>query len=900
MSDSAWWRADQVAAVEHALERAAGGNPALLTVEGAAGMGKSTLLGEVQDRARALGFETIRVEGRRERIEEPYSLLHDMGIDAATLVATTDPFQAAQALRELVDRNAAEHPVLLAVDDLQWADRESVESLTWLLRRAHGEQLLVVLASRPPSAQSAETWRRLQEGAGRDVDVTSVTLAGLTRELTGRLVRSAAPGAESSLVDRLWQHTHGNPLYLRTLLREYGPAELWELDGLPAPAEVTRAVTTRLEGLDPDAVLLIRAVAVLGDEWSALARATEVAGLDRSSESVRLLEEEELLRQLGRGTHTRVRIVHAVLRAAVYQDIPAELRARLHLLAAATATTRIEELGHRFAATDGYDAALADDLDAAARTRHDESAYRDSARLLVWAAEVTEDARRREGRGLDAVFELAVAKDTDEVAARLGDRREVVDQPRWAAAHALDLVVRGQWIRARDVLDDVAPDDLRASAVETRYRLLTLRAWAGAVTGRPSAAVLADLDEAEREGWSDDALAAYAVLARRQGESLSSSSDRAEVPIPRRFEPHEHLTRPQLYELGWAGGLHAVAGDHDYAIPCLLRFTESLRTGLRDPSDGGYRALLGYAQWMKGEWDAARMTINLALESRFGSVHPMVSAVAPLVHLSAWDLSGARSSAARSQAGLALAPWSPAVQIAFVSQVLLKHAEDDPVARQRLWSELTSGPGAEAVHGGALETSALTALHLGLAQVWAGRLDEAERLSQGFEQRALSLPWLEGGRAWLLGLVALARDDPAGAQVQLRVAVPGLVVLPLHSAHASADLVRASELVGDTTGAAAAREGARSTYTRLGLHDYARRLSPAPSAEAVDDPLAPLSDRERDVVTLLARGMSYEQIARELYVSRSTVAFHLGHAYAKTNTATRHELVDLIHTRIPT
>jgi DNA-binding CsgD family transcriptional regulator len=55
-----------------------------------------------------------------------------------------------------------------------------------------------------------------------------------------------------------------------------------------------------------------------------------------------------------------------------------------------------------------------------------------------------------------------------------------------------------------------------------------------------------------------------------------------------------------------------------------------------------------------------------------------------------------------------------------------------------------------------------------------------------------------------------------------------------------------------------------------------------------------LSDRERDVVTLLLEGLSYAQIARELYVTRSTVAFHLSNAYAKTGTTSRHELVQLV------
>jgi DNA-binding CsgD family transcriptional regulator len=66
---------------------------------------------------------------------------------------------------------------------------------------------------------------------------------------------------------------------------------------------------------------------------------------------------------------------------------------------------------------------------------------------------------------------------------------------------------------------------------------------------------------------------------------------------------------------------------------------------------------------------------------------------------------------------------------------------------------------------------------------------------------------------------------------------------------------------------------------------------------APPDPLAPLSDREREVTALLLEGLSYAQIAKELYVTRSTVAFHLSNAYAKTGTSTRHELVQLLRPR---
>ena len=63
---------------------------------------------------------------------------------------------------------------------------------------------------------------------------------------------------------------------------------------------------------------------------------------------------------------------------------------------------------------------------------------------------------------------------------------------------------------------------------------------------------------------------------------------------------------------------------------------------------------------------------------------------------------------------------------------------------------------------------------------------------------------------------------------------------------------------------------------------------------APTDPLAGLSDREREVATLLLAGFSYTQIAEELYVTRSTVSFHLGNIYAKTGVESRHQLTRLV------
>ena len=86
-------------------------------------------------------------------------------------------------------------------------------------------------------------------------------------------------------------------------------------------------------------------------------------------------------------------------------------------------------------------------------------------------------------------------------------------------------------------------------------------------------------------------------------------------------------------------------------------------------------------------------------------------------------------------------------------------------------------------------------------------------------------------------------------------------------------------------------------YRRLGAVPYVERLQAAAAApsgvadEAATDVFLPeLTDRERDVLALLVKGLSYTQIAGELFVTRSAVAFHLSNIYAKFDVRSRHDL----------
>ena len=856
------WPGPVMAAFDAAAASARAGRPAVLGIEGRSGFGKSTLLRSTS--ARLDGFHLLRAYGEQSAQDNRFQL-----VDEWQSTHPSHVMQATGLLTEVVDRLQVTGPVALLVDDLQWIDPESVEVLATLAERAEGDRLLVVAAYRPLGRRHA-AWRRLP--------IPTVRLEGLDAEAADALVDSLDPDAPAGLADALREHTGGSPLHMRALLQEHSSPELAQLAArgeLPAPADVAAAVDARIAELAPEAAQLLHALAVVGDTWTDVPTAAAVSGVIDPESAIRVLADEELVRLDRSSEVPRIRIAHAVLRAAAYETIPIGTRRVLHRAAAARLTSTGERLRHRLAAAVGPDEGLAVDLDRYADERHDRRLYREAARFRRLAATTSGSAASRERRQLDADVDAMLAMDLDAVS--VTDLSEDASAQR-RLVYAIRLSARKRWVQAADVLDHV---DVQALDGRNAYRALVLHAWTTLASGRRAADALPMLQAAAATPAKDTSY--LGLFLTTNGQVQHATIDRSR-PLWG-FDDMQDADRVTLassleglHRLSWRGSVYAVTGSTSRAIGDLTVVTDRMDDGMLELSDGILHAFLGFAQWARGEWRRASITLGLAQTFVRGVAHPTVLATAPLAAIVVGD--DPRPSLARSRRARLAGPVPAAMYTGDVAEVAALAFAGTPRERREWRAQRIADFGAPDPQTES-RPSSLWLLAWGIGAAWAGDADatdawaEALSVQAGGEWRPNAVAWLRA----LAGRLRGRRDISLGS-----IAAAGLPGLDSFAALLWVDAAR------DRPDAHLLQQ-AQSALTRVGAGRYAPTLLPQTSAP--DDPLAALSDRERDVTALMLEGLSYAQIAKELHVSRGTVAFHLSNVYAKTNTASRHELIEL-------
>ncbi|MGY1637534.1 BTAD domain-containing putative transcriptional regulator [Geodermatophilus sp. SYSU D00742] len=347
----------ELAAVRTALADLAAGEPRLLLVEGPPGIGKTRLLAEARRLAAERGLRVLSARGSQleqafgfgvaRQLFEP--VLGGGGADelltgaAASARGVFDlgpaepadgSFAVLHGLYWLVVNLTVGGPLLLAVDDLQWCDAASLRFLAYLARRLDAVPVLVVGTVR--TGEEADDEALLTELALEPA--AEVLRPGpLSPEATERMVEQRLGAPVSPLFALACQRTtSGVPLLLRQLLRAL-ESDRVRPDAAHADTVVavgSRAVSStvlvRLRRMPPEVADVARAAAVLGDGAS-LPAVAGLAGCDEATAAAALaaLSRADLVRD-----EQPVSFVHALVREAVYRDLPAAERALRHERAA--------------------------------------------------------------------------------------------------------------------------------------------------------------------------------------------------------------------------------------------------------------------------------------------------------------------------------------------------------------------------------------------------------------------------------------------------------------------------------------------------------------------------------------------------------------------------------------
>lgn len=883
-----------------------------------AGLGKSRLVRHAVEAAHASGARVLLGRAVPSAAPSPYRPLREavlswvrdpgevMGAEAEALAALlagephdpaapVSPLFVGEALVRSVSGLAASRGVVLVLEDLHWADPESLAVVEYLCDNAPTRRCAVLLTCRDDEASAAgELLRRL---AARG-SAALVPLGPLARDETGRLAAALVGGVPSTaLIDLLHDRAEGVPLFVEelvTALRVGGALRVGDevdVDASAAavlPTSVADSVRARLRGLAPSERSVVEAAAILGRtvDWERLVAVVDRPEADvlaalRAATDLDLLEDNP-----DRAGSLRFR--HALVRDAVE--------------AAAFAPERVLLARRALDVVTGGDPAhvAADDLplvlDLAVRCGDRPLATRMALRSAVaafdrWAL-ATAERRLAEARRYADTDEDRMAIDIESlrVAAVVG-RVDVVER-----------IGRGVLGRPGGVPD--------AAALETRLRLAQValedtRNDEAAVHLREAAALL------DRGG--DACSRTRLELYRATGARVRGDADGARrlaqrtVELARPYADQRDLVCAGFLELGrarlpdvagareaWTRGL-AVAEADGMRLWRARLLAELASTALPDLQGDEDLELVARAAHEAGAVElahrAAILRADLALlRGRLDDADRFLDEAADLAtgtRLASHDRSRAdvlRALAAamrRSPAG-GRGPVPEAVDVPCV-RAALAVADDDLTGV--IGDAATDGPSAPASCTAVL--AVVTVLHERPAATPTGTVGRAVAAARA----ALAASDHEGFAA----VVESLSDAPWYAAVLVRLAAPRLL-----DGHAAAlrEPVRRAVATFDDLGLAAPADACRALLRRAGV-PVPRR---APDQAGVPDSLRALgvTARELDVLRLVAGGLTSREVGERLHLSPRTVEKHVERLLAKTGAPNRAALVAQFASASPT
>jgi DNA-binding CsgD family transcriptional regulator len=762
-----------------------------------------------------------------------------------------DRFLVSVAVLSLLAEAAQDRPVLCLVDEAQWLDRSSAQSLTFAARRLEAEGVVCLFAAR--------------DGDPRDFPAPGLPdlhLQGLDPEPAAALLAAAGLDLPAAVVDRLVERTGGNPLALLELPGTLEPGQLAGRapleDVLPLTARLEETFGERVRGLPTEArtILLVAAVETGGDPAVVLRAG---ARLGVGPEALEDAESAGLVRTGG-----RLEFRHPLVRSAAYQVATLAARQAAHRALAEVLTredTADQRAWHLAAATVGPDEAAAAELERSADRARRRGGHAAAAAALERSAELTGDDAEH-GRRLAAAAGAAwLAGQPDRAAALLERANQLAADP---SSQALQMLVEAAEITS--YAGDVTPT---------------------AEFGRRAAA-LPVVDKAGE--FLSDLLQGMGRVAEGDGEHGGPLLRRAIALAGTLQDPRR---------LMWAGIAAFFLGETEAGNALYIRAVARAR---QEGAVGLLPQALEYlapVELSAGRYDAATAsaTEGLRLARDTGNDTSPCRHLCTLAHLAALrgDEDTCRALAAEALERAAARGLGLIATLAGYALATLELGQNRPAeALARLERLLAAGPGA-----GSPFFAAYTVPDLVEAAVRSGQPEAATGPLAAFEQLAAL-----AGTAEPLAQLArchglLAPDDDAAAHFEEALARHEGPGRPF-------DLARTQLAYGETLRRARRRREARThlrealgTFERLGAAPWAERAGAELRATGETarrrDPstLSQLTPQELQIIRLVGEGGTNREIGAQLFLSRRTIDYHLRNVFVKLGVSSRAELIRL-------
>ncbi len=977
-------RRSELAGIAKLIESAAGGSGGTLFVRGEPGVGKSRLAAVAAEGPRSRGWRVAWGRSFPVEARGPYAVVSDaftpvlqaLGADAVQVLtrgasehlapvfpflhpATSPPAPSLDPpesrtrllwnLAQFVLRLSEREPVLVILEDVQWADAASIELFHFLARQAPEARVAILVVYNDDALPDGAPLRAAEGSLVALGAASAMPLGPLGRTDVGALIEAVFGVGErvvGTFVDRVHDRTRGNPFFLVELLRhlvesgrlrrEGGVWVGWEIRELGLPVSVRESVELRLARLAGESRKVAEIAAVLGVRFTheALSAVAPARGDALLAAVDDLLLHHVLVESTVEGaiaydfTHPLVReTLESGLSLARARGLHADVGASLERHYGERAGDHAAELAHHYSRAaevdPGVSAQAVRYLAAAGRAALERHADEEAARYLAGALSAAE-AQEGDVQTTSLVQDLARARQ------RLGQHEE---------AAAL-------WGRLRTRAD--AEADARGVA-EAERRLGLAAYWAGdpvkAVERlRAGLSAAASLGATELTARIKLAEGVCLMEAGRSVDARKALEEALELS-PGRVAIQAKIHRSLLLLHTWTGppdvarrhGRAAVAladesGSADlrwsvhWALAVLegltgdgaatareLAVCESLERALQSPLRRLWTSEIALEKaWATGEWDEAialgEDAIRLARRLGQAPLLPRLLVLTAFIHLGrgeteqgkalvdeAWEVSGA--GAPRGGSGQVLVVVPAYTGRAAFHLAVGQWEEAIRIGTEGLEIAERTGYVVWGVHR---LLPIIAEAHLLLRDLeGARRFGERLRLHSERLGNRLGLAWADACEA----LVAWLGGEGERSIGLLLNAARDLEAVPFVPDAARVRRQLAGRLAegGDREGALEELERVHDVFARLGAvrelekaRQSIRELGARPPALEPSAGIAGLSDREMEVARLVEKRMSNKSIGEALGISHRTVSTHLSNIYGKLGLHSRGELVDYV------